>query len=156
MTDVLIAGGGIGGLPAALTLRARGIEPTVLESASHLGPLGVGINLLPHAVSELYDLGLGDELSKVAVAPTSISYYDTDGTLLFREPRGIDGGYGPPLYSVHRGRLQMLLLSALRERRRPAQVRTGAELHSFHPHGNRVRANTSAGDLLPDARHLHD
>src|SRR3954471_23353349 len=90
MTDVLIAGGGIGGLTAALTLRARGIEPTVLERASHLGPLGVGINLLPHAVSELYDLGLGDELSKVAVAPTSISYYDTDGTLLFREPRGID------------------------------------------------------------------
>ena len=50
MTDVLIAGGGIGGLTAALTLHARGIESTVLERASHLRPLGVGINLLPHAV----------------------------------------------------------------------------------------------------------
>ncbi|HEY6649887.1 MAG TPA: FAD-binding protein, partial [Mycobacterium sp.] len=110
MTDVLIAGGGIGGLTAALTLHARGIESTVLESASQLRPLGVGINLLPHAVSELYALELGDELSQVAVAPTSISYYDTNGKLLFREPRGIDGGYGYPQYSVHRGELQMLLL----------------------------------------------
>ena len=116
MADVLIAGGGIGGLTAALTLHAQGIGSTVLERASHLRPLGVGINLLPHAVSELYALGLGDELSKVAVAPASISYYDTEGTLLFREPRGIDGGYGYPQYSVHRGQLQMLLLSALRER----------------------------------------
>ena len=77
MTDVLIAGGGIGGLTAALTLHARGIESTVLERASHLRPLGVGINLLPHAVRELYDLGVGDDLAGVAVAPTSISYYDT-------------------------------------------------------------------------------
>ena len=58
MTDVLIAGGGIGGLTAALTLPKRGIKSTVLERASHLRPLGVGINLLPHAVSELSALGL--------------------------------------------------------------------------------------------------
>ena len=57
MADVLIAGGGIGGLTAALTLHARGIGSTVLERASHLRPLGAGINLLPHAVSELYALG---------------------------------------------------------------------------------------------------
>src|SRR4029077_8177894 len=117
MTELLIAGGGIGGLTAALTLHARGIDSTVLERASHLRPLGVGINLLPHAVRELHELGLGDELSQVAVAPTSISYYDSDGKLLFREPRGIDGGYGYPQYSAHRGQLQMLLLSASRSPR---------------------------------------
>jgi 5-methylphenazine-1-carboxylate 1-monooxygenase len=151
MTDVLIAGGGIGGLTAALTLNARGIESTVLERASHLRPLGVGINLLPHAVSELYELGLGDQLSEVAVAPTSISYYDTKGKLLFREPRGIDGGYGYPQFSVHRGQLQMLLLSALRERLGPNAVRTGAELHDFAESGGRVRVHTSAGDFSADA-----
>ena len=150
MADVLIAGGGIGGLTAALTLHARGIGSTVLERASHLRPLGVGINLLPHAVSELYALGLGDELSKVAVAPASISYYDTEGTLLFREPRGIDGGYGYPQYSVHRGQLQMLLLSALRERLGPNAVRTGADLHSFDESGGGVRVHTSAGDFTAD------
>jgi 2-polyprenyl-6-methoxyphenol hydroxylase-like FAD-dependent oxidoreductase len=52
MTDVLIAGGGIGGLTAALTLHARGIGSTVVERAWQLRPLAVGINLLPHAVSE--------------------------------------------------------------------------------------------------------
>ncbi|HET7665883.1 MAG TPA: FAD-dependent monooxygenase [Mycobacterium sp.] len=152
MTEsVLIAGAGIGGLTTALTLRARGITSTVLERASHLRPLGVGINLLPHAVTELYALGLGDELSKVAVAPTSISYYDTEGALLFREPRGIDGGYGYPQYSVHRGRLQMLLLAALRERLGPNAVRTGADVLGFDESGGRVRVHTSAGEFAADA-----
>src|SRR6478735_7765054 len=150
MADVLIAGGGIGGLTAALTLHARGIGSTVLERASHLRPLGAGINLLPHAVSELYALGLGDELSKVAVAPASISYYDTEGTLLFREPRGIDGGYGYPQYSVHRGQLQMLLLAALRERLGSNPVRTGAELKSFSASEHHVVARTAAGDFTAD------
>ena len=147
MADVLIAGGGIGGLTAALTLHARGIRSTVLERASHLRPLGVGINLLPHAVSELYALGLGDELSKVAVAPASISYYDTEGTLLFREPRGIDGGYGYPQYSVHRGRLQMLLLSALRDRFGANTVHANCELFGFDQSEFYVRAHTSVGDI---------
>lgn len=151
MTDVLIAGGGIGGLTAALTLHARGIESTVLERASHLRPLGVGINLLPHAVRELYDLGVGDELANGAVAPTSISYCDTEGTLLFREPRGIDGGYGYPQYSVHRGALQMLLLSTLRERLGPDAVRTGTEVRSFEQSGTGVRVRTSAGDFTAGA-----
>ena len=150
MTDVLIAGGGIGGLTAALTLHARGIEPIVLERASQLRPLGVGINLLPHAVSELYELGLGEKLAQKAVAPTSISYYDTDGELLFCEPRGIDGGYGYPQYSVHRGELQMLLLSALRERLGANAVRTGAQLDGFDERADGVRMHTSAGDFTAD------
>jgi 5-methylphenazine-1-carboxylate 1-monooxygenase len=151
MAEVLIAGGGIGGLTAALTLHARGIGATVLERASHVRPLGVGINLLPHAVSELHELGLGDEFSQIAVAPTSISYYDTEGKLLFREPRGIDGGYGYPQDSVHRGQLQMLLLSALRERLGPNAVRTGAELRGFDEPEDGVRVCTSAGDFTADA-----
>jgi len=151
MIDVLIAGGGIGGLTAALTLHARGIESTVLESASQLRPLGVGINLLPHAVSELYELGLGDKLQQTAVAPTSISYYDTEGELLFREPRGIDGGYGYPQYSVHRGQLQMLLLSTLRERLGRNVVRTGAELHGFAESEDEVLVQTVAGDVTARA-----
>src|SRR6478609_4460274 len=151
MTDVLIAGGGIGGLTAALTLHARGIESTVLERASQLRPLGVGINLLPHAVSELYELGLGDKLSQLAVAPTSISYYDTDGELLFREPRGVDGGYGYPQYSVHRGQLQMLLLSALRERLGRNTVRTDAQVEGFDDTADGVRVHTSAADFTAGA-----
>jgi 5-methylphenazine-1-carboxylate 1-monooxygenase len=151
MTEVLIAGAGIGGLTAALTLHARGISSTVINRAQALRPLGVGINLLPHAVRELYELGVGDELSRVAVAPAAISYYDTDGELLYREPRGIDGGYGFPQYSVHRGELQMLLLSAVRDRLGPKAVRAGAELRSFTESDDRVRVRTSGRDFVADA-----
>ncbi len=145
--NVLIAGAGIGGLTAALALHARGIDVTVIERTD-LRPLGVGINLLPHAVRELYELGLGDELSRIGVAPAAIAYYDTDGTLLFREPRGIDGGYGYPQYSVHRGRLQMMLLSALRDRLGARAVHDNCELVGFDQWDAGVRVDTSAGDFM--------
>lgn len=167
MTDsVLIAGAGIGGLTAAIALHARGIGVTVIERTD-LRPLGVGINLLPHAVRELHELGLGDDLSRIAVAPAAIAYYDTGGTLLFREPRGVDGGYGHPQYSVHRGRLQMLLLSALQERLGSNVIHPSAELTGIEESGERVRVTTSAGEFTADLlvgadgihstvrRHLH-
>jgi len=146
---VLIAGAGIGGLTAALALHARRIDATVIERTD-LRPLGVGINLLPHAVRELFELGLGDELSRVAVAPAAIAYYDTDGKLLFREPRGIDGGYGFPQYSVHRGALQMLLLSALRGRLGTNAVLANVELTGFEYSDRLLRVRTSAGDVTAD------
>jgi 2-polyprenyl-6-methoxyphenol hydroxylase-like FAD-dependent oxidoreductase len=145
--NVLIAGAGIGGLTAALALHARGIDVTVIERTD-LRPLGVGINLLPHAVRELYELGLGDELARIAVAPAAIAYYDTDGTRLFLEPRGIDGGYGYPQYSVHRGLLQTLLLSALRDRLGVNAVHENCELVGFDESDAEVRVRTSAGDFV--------
>ena len=94
------------------------------------------------------------------MAPAAIAYYDTDGELLFREPRGIDGGYGYPQYSVHRGRLQTLLLSALRDRLGPNAVRTGAELDGFDESGRRRaactrRPATSSADALVGADGIH-
>ena len=59
MVRVIVAGAGIGGLSAALSLHAAGIEAIVIDSAATLRPLGVGINLMPHAVRELTELGLG-------------------------------------------------------------------------------------------------
>jgi 5-methylphenazine-1-carboxylate 1-monooxygenase len=55
---VLITGGGIGGLALALSLHQIGISAKVFESVSELKPLGVGINVLPHAVRELIELAL--------------------------------------------------------------------------------------------------
>jgi 2-polyprenyl-6-methoxyphenol hydroxylase-like FAD-dependent oxidoreductase len=144
---VLVAGGGIGGLTAALALHRRGLTASIVERADTLQPLGLGINLLPHAVRHLTDLGLGEALSRIAVAPHAICYYDTDGTLLFREPRGIQGGYRWPQYSVHRGELQMLLLDAVRERQGVASVHTGVKATGFS-HGERaVVTHTTAGDV---------
>ena len=76
---VLIAGGGIAGLTTALSLHAAGIEAQLVDAASELKPLGVGINLLPHAVRELTELGLGAQLEAagIAVARTPAEMADT-------------------------------------------------------------------------------
>ena len=72
MTDdlVIIAGGGIGGLAAALTLHQIGVPCIVFEAVREMRPLGVGINLQPNAVRELYDLGITQEEVN-QVRPTS-------------------------------------------------------------------------------------
>jgi hypothetical protein len=63
MTDnlVIIAGGGIGGLATALTLHQIGVPSIVFEAVPEMRPLGVGINLQPNAVRELYDLGIAEK-----------------------------------------------------------------------------------------------
>ncbi|MFJ9852741.1 flavin-dependent oxidoreductase [Streptomyces sp. NPDC101150] len=128
---VLIAGAGIGGLTAALSLHTAGIDAVVLESAREIRPLGVGINLLPHAVRELTELGLGERLAAIGVATDENVYSDRFGNELFTEPRGMAMGYRWPQYSVHRGELQMLLLAAVEERLGADAVRTGARLVDF-------------------------
>ena len=65
--DVLIVGGGIGGLALALALEKAGIPSRVFESSPEIKAVGVGINILPHAAKELARLGVDGELSRVAV-----------------------------------------------------------------------------------------
>lgn len=147
---VVIAGAGIGGLTAALTLSRRGMTVTVVERAKTLQPLGVGINLLPHAVGELDARGLGGHLASISVAPSAISYFDSRGRHLFREPRGIDGGYSHPQRSVHRGRLQAMLVDAVTERLGTGAIRTDAGLTGFTQTDGGIVAHTRAGDLCAD------
>lgn len=113
---VIIAGAGIGGLTAALSLHAAGIETVIYEAVPEIRPLGVGINLLPHAVRELTELGLADELARTGVATSTLIYTNKLGQEIWREARGREAGYNWPQYSIHRGRLQMLLFEAARAR----------------------------------------
>lgn len=106
---VAVAGAGIGGLVLALMLHKRGIDVDVYEAVNELRPLGVGINLLPHAVKELTDLDLQDELAAIAIETSSLSYYNKFGQRIWQEPRGRLAGYAWPQFSIHRGELQMLL-----------------------------------------------
>ncbi|MFI9503882.1 FAD-dependent monooxygenase [Nocardia sp. NPDC052566] len=156
---VLIAGGGIGGLSAALALHAAGIEATVLESARELRPLGVGINLLPDAVAELIALGLGDRLAEIGIATAEHVYVDRFGGELFTEPRGLAAGQHAPQYSVHRGRLQMMLLDAVRDRLGDAAIHTGARVTTFEQAGGEVRVDagesTLTADILVGADGIH-
>ncbi|MFP5461163.1 MAG: FAD-dependent monooxygenase, partial [Gammaproteobacteria bacterium] len=71
---VTIIGAGIGGLTAALSLHAAGIACRVYESAAQIRPLGVGINVLPHAVKELEDLGLLSALEAAGLLTREVVY----------------------------------------------------------------------------------
>jgi len=128
---VLIAGAGIAGLSAALSLHAAGLRPQLIDSASTLKPLGVGINLLPHAVRELTELGLGPQLAAAGIATSEQAHFDPHGRLIWSEPRGRGLGYAWPQYSIHRGQLQMILLAAVRERLGEKAVQTGATVTGF-------------------------
>lgn len=138
---IAIAGGGIGGLTLALALHQRGIDCTVYEAAREIKPLGVGVNLLPHSVKELSELGLRDALAATAIETASLTYYNKHGQTIWSEPRGLAAGYPVPQYSIHRGELHMILLEAALSRLGPQRVVLGHQLTGFSQQaGSRVQA----------------
>ena len=142
---VLIIGGGIGGLVTALSLHQVGVACQVFESVGYLRPLGVGINLLPHAVRELTELGLRDELEKHAVATAELAYYSKRGELIWSEPRGLGAGYHWPQFSIHRGTLQRLLHEACVERIGETNIFPGHHFCHWSSTGERVTAHFCVG-----------
>ena len=163
---VLIAGGGIGGLTAALSLQRAGIDVVVHESAAEILPLGVGINILPHASREFIELGLEEEIDRFAIRTTAMNYYTSDGHLVISQPCGLHAGYKWPQWSLHRGELHMLLLRAFKQRAGEGRVVTDSRLVDFKEDekGN-VRAHFEHGkkggfssvdcDVLVGADGLH-
>ena len=85
--QVIILGAGIGGLTLALSLHQAGIACRVYEAVPELKPLGVGVNLLPHAVRELTELGLLPQLDKVGVRTKESIFFRT-------RPADLPGGRG--------------------------------------------------------------
>ena len=105
---VAIVGAGIGGLTLALCLHRAGIACRVYEQAAEIRPLGVGINLLPHAIararassacSTALDAGRGDARARRSSSTASASS-------IYGEPAGRYAGYDTPQFSIHRGDLQ--------------------------------------------------
>jgi 2-polyprenyl-6-methoxyphenol hydroxylase-like FAD-dependent oxidoreductase len=162
---VLIAGGGIGGLSVALTLEQIGVPCIVLESVRELKPLGVGINLQPNAVRELYDLGIGsDMLDKIGMQAKEWALVGLNGNDVYSEPRGLLAGYRWPQYAVHRGGLQMLLHELAVARLGSDAVRTGQRVTGYRNHAAGVtvlvesadgETSELAGSLLIGADGLH-
>jgi 2-polyprenyl-6-methoxyphenol hydroxylase-like FAD-dependent oxidoreductase len=143
---ILIVGGGIGGLATALCLHARGIEARVFEKVPQLKPLGVGINLLPHAARVVHELGLAPKLAATAIQTSKLEYYNKFGQLIWSEPRGMAAGYAVPQYSIHRGDLQMLLYEAALERLGRERIITDTAFESFEQNGDSVTARFKRGD----------
>lgn len=138
---VLIIGAGIAGLTTALSLHQIGVDCRVFESVDAIEPLGVGINTLPHAVRELFEIGLRDALAATAVATARLAYYSSRGQQIWDEPRGEAAGYHWPQFSIHRGELQMILLAAARERLGADRILTGHALTGWEETATGVRAH---------------
>lgn len=149
----------------ALTCHQIGVPAIVFESVADLAPLGVGINLQPNAVRELFDLGLTDDaLGRVGVEAREWALVGRNGNDVYAEPRGRLAGYRWPQYAVHRGELQMLLYRAALERLGPGSVRLGHRVVGYRNDGPRVAAIVEtadgeqtevSGDLLVGADGLH-
>src|ERR1700731_2937200 len=138
---VLIGGGGIGGLTLALSLHQIGVRAKVFESVAELKPLGVGINVLPHAVRELVELGLHDRLDATGVATRELAYFPKRGKPIWSEPRGLEAGYKWPQFSIHRGTLHQILLDAATERLGAENILTSHHLAGFTETEGGVRAD---------------
>ncbi len=128
---VAVIGAGPGGLVTALCLHRLGIECHVFEAAHQIRPLGVGLNLLPHAIRELTILGLDAKLAAAGVATAELAYHNKFGVPIWCEPRGLAAGYSWPQYSIHRGSFQMLLLEEAIARCGADHVHVGHPLQSF-------------------------
>lgn len=162
---VLIAGAGIGGLAAALYLHRAGIEVEVFEQAGGIRELGVGINVLPHSVAELADLGLLDALDAVAIRTGTLVYQNRFGQTVWTEPRGLGAGYDVPQFSIHRGRFQRVLYEAVAERIGADHVHVGHRLTDFCDGENAITARLAGrdgtviaereGDVLVGADGIH-
>ena len=161
---VIIAGGGIAGLTLGLTLHQIGVPFTVFESAREMKPLGVGINLQPNAVRELFDLGItADDLDKVGLPAEEWALVGLNGREVYSEPRGLGAGYNWPQYAVHRGQLHMLLYDTLIERAGADAVQLGAKITGYARGEAGVEATvlldgdtrTETGSLLVAADGIH-
>ncbi|GAB1577450.1 flavin-dependent oxidoreductase [Bordetella petrii] len=153
-TEVVIVGAGVGGLVLALSLHQAGIGCRVYEAVAEIRPLGVGINLLPHAARELDELGLLPALDALGVHTRESIFFNRHGQFIYSEPAGKAAGYDWPQYSIHRGDLQMALLAAVRERLGPDSVVTGHRCLRVDQDDDGVTAHftDAAGQALPPVR----
>ena len=138
---VIVAGGGIAGMTMALTCHQLELPVIVHESVKTIEPLGVGINLQPNAVRELFELGLESDLAEIGIQAKEWALVGKNGNDVWSEPRGLDAGYRWPQYSVHRGHLQMMLYRQVLKRLGPKAVISDSRLKSYNNDTDHVLAH---------------
>jgi 2-polyprenyl-6-methoxyphenol hydroxylase-like FAD-dependent oxidoreductase len=138
---VVIVGAGIGGLTTALYLHQHGIDCEVYEAAAEIRELGVGLNLFPHAMQRLGELGLEPELRTVGIEPTRFCFFTRLGQFVYSEPAGLHAGYPTPHLSFHRAALQNVLLKAVQDRLGKRSVHTAHRCVGFTQDDRSVTVN---------------
>jgi 3-hydroxybenzoate 6-monooxygenase len=111
-SDVIIVGGGIGGLSTAFALGRQGLSVRVLERADKFGEVGAGIQIAPNCTRILHEYGMLDEARMMGVLPRSMIMRDAlDGTELTRlDLRDLERRYGFPYMVIHRSDLHDIFL----------------------------------------------
>ena len=146
--QILVAGGGIGGLAAALCLAKRGHDVTVFEQAPAFGEVGAGIQLSPNCTRILHDLGLERELRAAAFLPEAVQFrHWRNGAVVGQSPLGEAAvrRYGFPYYHMHRADLLHVLAKAAHQVPN-IRLRCDAEARCFDQSGERVTLSTNDGD----------
>jgi len=162
VTPVIIAGGGIGGLAAALGLARKGYASIVLERAAELGEIGAGIQIGPNAFHCFDALGVGDEARAKAVYIDSLRLMDAvQGDMIAEIPlqEAFRQRFGNPYAVVHRADLHGVLLDACRAHRL-IELRTRHGVTGYQQDGNSVQVEcanheTIAGSALIGADGLN-
>ncbi|HET7715025.1 MAG TPA: flavin-dependent oxidoreductase [Bauldia sp.] len=144
--DLLIIGAGIGGLTLGLMAQRRGIPVRIFEAAPEIKPIGVGISILPHASKELSELGLREELEKVAVTAKESCFFNRFGQFIYKEPVGTYAGYPWPQFQIHRGDLQQVLYNAFVAEAGADRVATGHRLIAVEQDGESATAVFTVGE----------
>ncbi len=146
-TQVIIAGGGIGGLAMALTLHQIGVDCIVVEASREMKPLGVGVNVQPNAVRELFDLGISaEDMDKIGVPAEEWALVGLNGKEVYAETRGELAGYKWPQYAVHRGEFLMLLYRVVQDRLGADAVRLGTKVTGYTKTPDGVTAHLTGAD----------
>ncbi|MET1116254.1 MAG: FAD-dependent monooxygenase [Comamonas sp.] len=148
--QVLIAGGGIGGLAAGIGATRAGCEVRLFERAQEFAEVGAGIQLGPNVVRRLQAWGLQKSLQSVAAAPEALQTRSAlTGQALARMPLGSAAvqRYGAAYLTIHRADLQQLLLNALRDYA-DVHLNLGQTLESHCESDGVVTVRTAAGKLI--------
>lgn len=152
-TSILISGGGIGGLAAALVLAQDGHPVTVLEQASSFGEIGAGIQLGPNIFRMFDYLGLTEAINRVAFFPPGLGMNDVrTGEKVVRVPLGdiARATYGFPYGVIYRADLHQVFLDACRAQSL-VTLRTDARVESFTQTPDAVNVQLASGETLQAA-----
>ena len=144
--QVLIAGGGIGGLASALACAQRGVSVQLIERAAQLSEVGAGIQIGPNVTRILQAWGLGEALAQVAAFPKQLQARDAQtGQVLGTLPLGerAQSRYGAPYATIHRADLQGILHRAAQAA--GVDMLLGQTVHGWRETASGVEVNTADG-----------
>jgi salicylate hydroxylase len=151
--QVVIAGGGIGGLAAAVACAQRGVPVQLLERAAQLSEVGAGIQIGPNVTRILQAWGLGAALAQVAAFPEQLQARDAQtGQVLGTLTLGAraQATYGAPYATIHRADLQALLHRAAQSA--GVDLRLGQSVQGWQGSEAALQVNTAQGlSLLASA-----